>query len=92
MRNSILMGVIIASAIMGGIIGGSIRDYQLQAEIDTAWDDITVVADGTLIPNPAAYAYDPRALASKKNVVIIDNRTAAIDAANTAVVETAFNN
>lgn len=56
---------------------------QLKEREDTiaAWDDITVVADGTLIANPSAYAFNPEELADHDNVRIINNRKAAIDVA-----------
>lgn len=81
MKNYIVALSIIASAIIGGIIGGGIDEIQRTAEIEQAWSGITVVADGTLIPNPSAYAYDPSHLASAKNVRIIDNAQAGYDIA-----------
>lgn len=81
MRNSILALALIASTIMGGIIGGNIEEMQRAAEIQSAWDGVTVVADGTLIANPAYYADHPEELASARNVRIISNSRAAAEAA-----------
>lgn len=90
MRNSIIAGLCLAFLALGYAGGRLDEAVRNQDEINSAWDDITVVADGTLIANPASYAYNPAPLANARNVRIIDNQSAAIDAANQAVVETAI--
>lgn len=93
MRNSILAAALIGSAIMGGLIGGAIGETMERDRIMDAWNDhLTIVADGTLVANPSYYAFFPEALADSKNVRIISNKSAALDAASSAVVDTAFAN
>lgn len=82
MRNSILVGIMLSCAILGGVVGGNIQSARDASEIEAAWSNITVVADGTLIANPAAYAYDPQQLADARNVRIISNSRAAISVAS----------
>jgi heptaprenylglyceryl phosphate synthase len=77
MRNVLLSGALLASAILGGIVGGGINQRQQDAEIEAAWDNVVVVRDGTLIANPAAYATDPEALADGQVVIISKGRAAA---------------
>ena len=79
--NWLLAACFVVCAIFGGIIGGNIQASRDAAEIQAAWDDITVVADGTLVANPSAYAYDPQQLADARNVRIISNSRAAAAAA-----------
>lgn len=81
MRNSILMGIMLSCTILGGVIGSTIQADRDAAEIEAAWDDITVVKDGTLIANPAAYAYDPSSLAKADHLTISSNRSAGAEQA-----------
>lgn len=78
MRNSIIIGLCLAFSMLGGVIGASFQQQHDLNRIKQAWDGITVVSDGTLIPNPSAYAYYPEDLAKAKSVRIVDNRAAAI--------------
>jgi hypothetical protein len=81
MRNSILIGLMLIVAAIGGVAGYITGKTSIQVEIDQAWEGVTVVADGTLIANPAAYAYNPQSLADAHNVRIINNSKAAASVA-----------
>lgn len=78
MRNSILIGVMVSCAIMGGILGGAINDAQRNtADID-AWSGVYVITkQGTLVANPSALS--PRELANAKIIDPAQNLTICTD-------------
>lgn len=81
MRTSIIIGLCLTFTVLGGVAGANLQQIHDINRIEEAWDGITVVSDGTLVPNPSAYAYYPEDLAKAKSVRIINNRAAAITVA-----------
>lgn len=77
--------VVVACSVLTGI---QLKNIQRDNEIHDAWDKVVVVADGTLVANPAYYAYHPEELAEAHNVRIISVRDAAFREASHATVET----
>lgn len=78
MRNSILSAALIASAVLGGVVGGGIQANRDVTASESSWDGVFVVSKaGTLVANPSALT--PRELASYKIIDPMDHLTICTD-------------
>lgn len=52
--NLVCLGSMVAGLIMGGIVGGHMREAQIIEDQQRSWDNVMVLQGGTVVANPAA--------------------------------------